>query len=71
MLGDTAIAVHPSDERYKHLVGRNAKHPFIKDRLLRIVADDYVDREFGSGAVKITPARRAPHLSCCVRRSRS
>lgn len=55
MLGDTAIAVHPNDERYKHLLGKNAKHPFV-DRLMPIVADDYVDPEFGTGAVKITPA---------------
>lgn len=57
MLGDTAIAVHPNDERYKHLVesGAKAKHPFI-DRLLPIIADDYVDAAFGTGAVKITPA---------------
>ncbi|CAK7245457.1 MAG: valine--tRNA ligase [Sporothrix thermara] len=56
MLGDTGIAVHPQDERYKHLVGKRAVHPFIKDRVMTIVADDYVDREFGTGAVKITPA---------------
>ncbi|KAF2132681.1 valyl-tRNA synthetase-like protein [Dothidotthia symphoricarpi CBS 119687] len=55
MLGDSGIAVHPNDERYKHLVGKNAKHPFI-DRLLPIVADEYVDPEFGTGAVKLTPA---------------
>jgi valyl-tRNA synthetase len=55
MLGDSGIAVHPKDERYTHLVGKNAKHPFV-DRLLPIVADDYVDREFGTGAVKLTPA---------------
>lgn len=55
MLGDTAIAVHPDDERYKHLIGKKAKHPFV-DRLLPIIADDYVDKEFGTGAVKITPA---------------
>ena len=55
MLGDTAIAVHPNDQRYKHLLGKRAKHPFV-DRLLAIVADDYVDMEFGTGAVKITPA---------------
>lgn len=55
MLGDTAIAVHPEDDRYKHLLGKKAKHPFV-DRLLPIIADDYVDREFGTGAVKITPA---------------
>ena len=55
MLGDTGIAVNPKDERYKHLVGKNARHPFV-DRLLPIVADDYVDPEFGTGAVKMTPA---------------
>ncbi|KAG9697153.1 valyl-tRNA synthetase-like protein, partial [Aureobasidium melanogenum] len=55
MLGDSGIAVHPSDERYKHLVGKKAKHPFV-DRLLPIFADEYVDPEFGTGAVKITPA---------------
>ncbi|GAA4391033.1 valine--tRNA ligase [Tsukamurella soli] len=55
MLGDTAIAVHPDDERYRHLVGTTIRHPFV-DRDIPIVADDYVDPEFGSGAVKITPA---------------
>jgi valyl-tRNA synthetase len=55
MLGDTAIAVHPDDERYTHLVGREVRHPF-QDRTFRVIADDYVDPEFGSGAVKITPA---------------
>ena len=55
MLGDTAIAVHPDDERYKHLVGTELDHPFV-DRRIPVVADDYVDPEFGSGAVKITPA---------------
>ncbi|KAI0116842.1 tRNA synthetases class I-domain-containing protein [Daldinia grandis] len=56
LLGDTGIAVHPDDERYKHLVGKKAVHPFIEGRLMPIVADDYVDKEFGTGAVKITPA---------------
>lgn len=55
MLGDSGIAVNPKDERYKHLVGKKARHPFV-DRLLPIFADDYVDMEFGTGAVKITPA---------------
>jgi valyl-tRNA synthetase len=55
MLGDTAIAVHPHDERYTALVGREVRHPF-QDRTFAIIADDYVDPEFGSGAVKITPA---------------
>ncbi|MFE3291044.1 valine--tRNA ligase [Rhodococcus sp. NPDC059234] len=55
MLGDTAVAVHPEDERYKHLVGTTLEHP-ITGRQIPIVADDYVDPEFGTGAVKITPA---------------
>ncbi|MFQ3542609.1 valine--tRNA ligase [Halobacillus rhizosphaerae] len=55
MLGDTAIAVHPNDERYQHLIGKKAVLPII-GREIEIVADDYVDMEFGSGAVKITPA---------------
>ena len=55
MLGDTAVAVHPTDERYKDLVGRMVAHP-ITGRLIPIVADDYADPEKGSGAVKITPA---------------
>ena len=55
MLGDTAVAVHPEDERYTHLVGKAVKLP-LADRTIPIVADNYVDREFGSGAVKITPA---------------
>ncbi|MEX0868211.1 MAG: valine--tRNA ligase [Nitriliruptoraceae bacterium] len=55
MLGDTAIAVHPDDDRYRELVGRQVRHPF-QDRTFTIIADDYVDPEFGSGAVKITPA---------------
>ncbi len=55
MLGDTAVAVHPDDERYKHLVGKHIKLP-ITGRLIPIIADDYVDLEFGTGCVKITPA---------------
>jgi valyl-tRNA synthetase len=55
MLGDTAIAVHPDDERYRALVGTTISHPFV-DRELIIVADEHVDPEFGTGAVKITPA---------------
>ncbi|CAH0016630.1 unnamed protein product [Clonostachys rhizophaga] len=56
ILGDTGIAVHPQDDRYKHLVGKIAQHPIIADRKLRIIADEHVDREFGTGAVKLTPA---------------
>ncbi|HZP21193.1 MAG TPA: valine--tRNA ligase, partial [Bauldia sp.] len=55
MLGDTGVAVHPEDERYRALVGRHAILPLV-GRKLRIVADDYADPETGSGAVKITPA---------------
>ncbi|WP_439640639.1 valine--tRNA ligase [Nevskia sp.] len=55
MLGDTAVAVHPEDERYRHLVGKDVILPLC-DRRIPIVADDYVDREFGTGCVKITPA---------------
>ncbi|CAC5357040.1 VARS [Mytilus coruscus] len=55
MLGDVAIAVHPHDNRYKHLHGKYVIHPILGDRL-PIICDDFVDTEFGTGAVKITPA---------------
>ena len=55
MLGDTAIAVHPDDDRYRHLVGKSLAHPF-QNREIVIVADGHVDPEFGTGAVKVTPA---------------
>lgn len=55
MLGDTAVAVHPDDERYKHLVGKQIKLP-LTDRSIPVVADTHVDPEFGTGAVKVTPA---------------
>ncbi|MFC6441080.1 valine--tRNA ligase [Bowmanella sp. JS7-9] len=55
MLGDTAVAVHPDDERYQAFIGKQIKLP-ITGRLIPIVADDYVDMEFGTGCVKITPA---------------
>jgi len=55
MLGDAAVAVHPEDERYKHLVGKYAQLP-LTGRTIPVIADDYVDRTFGSGCVKITPA---------------
>ena len=54
MLGDTAVAVHPEDERYSHLIGKQVRLP-LTDRLIPIVADTYVDPAFGSGCVKITP----------------
>ena len=56
MLGDVAIAVHPDDERYQHLIGEKFPHPFRDDLMLEVIADDYVDMELGTGAVKITPA---------------
>lgn len=55
MLGDTAVAVHPEDPRYQALIGTTLEHP-ITGRQIPVIADDYVDPEFGSGAVKITPA---------------
>nr|WP_305085029.1 valine--tRNA ligase [Corynebacterium pseudogenitalium] len=56
MLGDVAIAVHPDDERYTDLVGQEFDHPFRDDLKIQVIADDYVDMELGTGAVKITPA---------------
>ena len=55
ILGDTAVAVHPDDERYQHLIGRQALVPIL-NRPIPIIADDYVDRSFGTGALKVTPA---------------
>jgi valyl-tRNA synthetase len=55
ILGDTAVAVHPDDERYRDLVGRTVRIPFV-ERDVPVIADDVVQREFGTGAVKITPA---------------
>ena len=55
MLGDTAVAVHPNDERYLHLIGKSVQLPLC-DREIPIIADEYVDPEFGTGCVKITPA---------------
>ena len=55
MLGDTAVMVHPEDERYQHMIGKVVSLP-LTDRKIPIIADDYVDREFGTGVVKVTPA---------------
>ncbi|MCJ0580476.1 valine--tRNA ligase [Enterococcus cecorum] len=55
MLGDTAVAVHPDDERYQHLIGKNVILPIV-NKEIPVVADTYVDMEFGTGVVKITPA---------------
>lgn len=54
ILGDTAVAVHPEDERYQHLIGKMARVPML-ERLIPIIADEYVEREFGTGALKVTP----------------
>ncbi|MCJ8275342.1 MAG: valine--tRNA ligase [Bdellovibrionales bacterium] len=54
-LGDSAVCVHPEDDRYKHLIGKTITLPLI-DRKIPIIADSYVDREFGTGALKVTPA---------------
>ncbi|XP_049849662.1 probable valine--tRNA ligase, cytoplasmic [Schistocerca gregaria] len=65
ILGDTALAVHPDDERYKRFVGRRVAHPFIPSRRMSVVADStLVDMEFGTGVVKITPAHDRNDYSC-------
>ena len=56
MLGDVAVAVNPEDDRYKKFVGKTCTHPFVPNRKLKIIADSYCDKDFGTGAVKITPA---------------
>jgi valyl-tRNA synthetase len=58
MLGDVAVMVHPEDERYRHLVGKRVKLPLC-DRDIPVIADEYVDKEFGTGVVKVTPAHDA------------
>ncbi|HTY18425.1 MAG TPA: valine--tRNA ligase [Myxococcota bacterium] len=63
LLGDTAVAVHPDDERYRHLVGRKVRLPLL-GREIPIVADTFVDREFGTGAVKVTPAHDPNDFEC-------
>lgn len=55
LLGDVAVAVHPDDERYKHLIGKHVQLP-LTERIIPIIADEFVDKEFGTGCVKITPA---------------
>jgi len=55
LLGDSAVAVHPDDDRYRHLIGKRVRLP-LADRLIPVIADTFVEREFGSGVVKITPA---------------
>ena len=55
MLRDSAVAVHPDDGRYKHLIGKSIVHPFAK-RKISIIADTFEERDLGTGAIKITPA---------------
>merc|ERR1719419_1911500 len=65
MLGDTAVAVHPDDARYQHLVGKHVVHPFAADRRMPIIADPIlVDMSFGTGVVKITPAHDHNDFEC-------
>ena len=65
MLGDTAVAVHSTDERYKDLIGKELIHPFFPERKMKIIADDIlVDKNFGTGAVKITPAHDPNDYAC-------
>ncbi len=66
MLGDTAVAVHPEDERYISLVGKSVVLPIV-NREIPIIADDFVDREFGTGAVKVTPAHDPNDYECGIR----
>ncbi|CAK5089776.1 unnamed protein product [Meloidogyne enterolobii] len=68
MLGDVAVAVHPDDPRYKHLIGKNCVHPFVQ-RSMPIIADTFVDPNFGTGAVKITPAHDHNDYEVGVRHS--
>ena len=66
MLGDTAVAVHPDDERYAHLVGKKVLLP-VMNREIPIIADGFVDREFGTGVVKVTPAHDASDYEAGIR----
>lgn len=64
MLGDVAVAVNSKDERYKHLIGKKLKHPFIDRELIIITDDELVDMDFGTGAVKVTPAHDPNDFLC-------
>ncbi len=69
MLGDVAVAVHPDDPRYKDLVGKQLEHPFCPDRVMTVITDPIlVDMNYGTGAVKITPAHD-PNDNLCGRRN--
>ena len=65
MLGDTAVAVHPEDDRYKDLIGEELVHPFFPDREIKIISDEIlVDKNFGTGAVKVTPCHDPNDFAC-------
>ena len=65
MLGDVAVAVHPDDPRYQDLIGKELEHPFCPDRIMKVIADPIlVDMNFGTGAVKITPAHDPNDYLC-------
>ena len=64
MLGDTGVAVHPEDPRYSHLKGKSVVHPFFPNRSIPIIFDDFVEKDFGTGAVKITPAHDPNDYEC-------
>jgi valyl-tRNA synthetase len=66
MLGDTAVAVNPADERYRPVVGRNVVLPLL-ERVIPVVADEFVDPQFGTGAVKVTPAHDANDFEIALR----
>jgi valyl-tRNA synthetase len=67
MLGDIAVAVHPNDGRYSSMVGQQLVHPFLPHRKLSIIADEFVDAGFGTGAVKVTPAHDHDDYAVAVR----
>lgn len=66
ILGDTAVAVNPNDERYKSFVGWRVEVPMSGGRTIPVIADEYVDMEFGTGALKITPGRQTLHWCCML-----
>lgn len=69
MLGDVAVAVNSKDPRYKHLVGKKLIHPFLDRKLIIIEDDELVDMNFGTGAVKVTPAHDPNDFECGQRHS--
>ena len=66
MLGDGAVAVNPNDDRYKHMIGKTVRLPYV-DRMIPIIADELVDPEFGTGAVKVTAAHDPNDFEMAVR----